>query len=210
MFFGKKERKTEKLILEHIESVGVVVSTLEQTIIDYCRDKKFKKKALEVEQGESAADSIRREIELSLYDGAFLPVQRGDYARLIEAVDKVANQCESVSKFLRLTRPELDPDSMEGAQQIMEATVRCFAHLPEMFTNFDNGREVMELAHWVEEEEQAVDQLYEKTVRRLFKSDLDLAQKLHIKLLLDRTAAITNRIEDASDRFQVIVATRPS
>lgn len=210
MFFGKKERQTEKLILDHIESVGRVVTMLEQTIQDYCEDKKFKKMAIEVEAGESVADSIRREIEMSLYDGAFMPAQRGDYTRLVESVDKVANQCEAVSKFLRLTRPELDPGSIEGVQQIMEATVRCFAHLPTMIAKFDHGREVMELAHWVEEEEQAVDEIYEKTVRKLFKSDLELAQKLHIKLFLDRVAAITNRIEDSSDRFQVIVATRPS
>ncbi len=210
MFFGKKEAKTEKLILDHIKAVGRVVTTLEGTILDYCRDKKFKKQAIEVEALESAADGIRREIEMSLYDGAFMPVQRGDYARLVESVDKVANQCEEVSQFLRLTRPELDPDSIEGLKQIVEATVRCFAHVPSMFVNFDKGREVMELAHWVEEEEQAVDEIFEKTIRKLFKSDLDLAKKLHIKLLLDRVAAVTNRIEDASDRFQVIVATRPS
>ena len=210
MFFGKKERKTEQLILDHIESVGRAVAALDVTMQDYCRDKKFKKKAIEVEDLETEADSIRREIELSLYDGAFLPVQRGDYARLVEAVDKVANQCEEVSQFLRLTRPELDAGSIEGLTQIMEATVRCFAHLPTMFAKFDQGREVVELAHWVEEEEKAVDEIFDKTTRRLFKSELDLAKKLHIKLLLDRTAAITNRIEDASDRFQVIVATRPS
>ena len=211
MFFGKKERQTEQLILDHIEAVGRVVTVLGQTIQDYCDEKKrFKKQAMEVESGESAADGIRRNIEMSLYDGAFMPAQRGDYSRLVESVDKVANQCEEVSQFLRLTRPELDPDSINGLKQIAEATVRCFAHLPTMFAKFDTGRKVMELAHQVEKEEQAVDEIFAKTVRQLFKSEMDLAHKLHIKLLLDRVAAVTNRIEDASDRFQIIVATRPS
>ena len=210
MLFGKKERQTEKLIQEHISEVGEVVSSTQAMIDAYCNDKKkFKKLADQVTAGESAADQVRRNIEMTLYEGAFMPLQRGDYARLVESVDKVANQCEAVAEFLVLTRPELDDDTRTSLREIMESTVRCYSNLPVMFEKFDKGRAVMELAHKVEKEERAVDLLFEETVRELFKSDLDLARKLHIKLLLDRTAAITNRVEDASDRFTVMVQSRP-
>ncbi len=210
MLFGKKERQTEKLIQEHIEAVGEVVESTQAMIDAYCNEKKkFKKLADEVTEGESTADQVRRNIEMTLYEGAFMPLQRGDYARLVEAVDKVANQCEAVAEFLVLTRPELDDNTRDSLREIMSATVRCYSNVPTMFDKFDKGRVVMELAHKVEEEERAVDILFEETVRKLFKSDLDLARKLHIKLMLDRAAAITNRVEDASDRFSVMVQSRP-
>jgi uncharacterized protein len=210
MLFGKKERQTETLIQDHITVVGEVVASTQQMIDAYCNDKKkFKKLADRVTEGESAADQVRRNIEMTLYEGAFMPLQRGDYARLVEAVDKVANQCEAVAEFLVLTRPELDDNTRGSLREIMDATVRCYSNIPSMFEKFHKGRVVMELAHQVEEEERAVDLLFEETVRELFKSDMDLARKLHVKLLLDRTAAITNRVEDASDRFSVMVQSRP-
>ena len=210
MLFGKKERQTEALIMEHIQAVGDVVESTQRMIDAYCNDKKkFKKFADQVVEGESTADQVRRNIEMTLYEGAFMPLQRGDYTRLVEAVDKVANQCEATAEFLVMTRPELDDHTGDSLREIMEATVLCYSYVPSMFDKFDKGRQVMELAHKVEEQERTVDLLFEETVRALFKSDLDLARKLHIKLLLDRTAAITNRVEDASDRFSVIVQSRP-
>jgi len=128
---------------------------------------------------------------------------------MVEAVDKVANQCESVAQFLLLTRPELDADTQEGLVQIMEETVRGYVHISEMCEKFDEGKRVVQLAHLVEDSEKAVDRLFATIVRKLFQSDADLAQKLHVKMLLDRAAAISNRIEDASDCFLILVSKRP-
>ena len=210
MFFGKKERQTEELIQRHFEVVGRVVILLRGAVDGYCKTcDEFDDLAKRVLAGESEADSVRRGIEGILYDGAFMPVQRGDYARMVEDVDKVANQCESVAQFLMMTRPEMDPDTKEGLCEIMDATVRCYSHIPEMFVRFDEGRKVIELSHKIEEEEQNVDDIFARVVTELFESDMDLAQKLHLKMLLDRAASISNRIEDASDRFCIIITSSP-
>jgi predicted phosphate transport protein (TIGR00153 family) len=210
LFGGKKERLTEDLIKRHIEAVGDVIQSLHQAIKDYCTDcSEFETRAREVEKFESAADDLRREIEHQLYDGAFMPVQRGDYSRMVEAVDKIANQSEAVSQFLLLTRPELDEATIEGLGEIMDATTLCYKSIPQMFEQFDRGEVVNRLAHEIEDGESKVDELFARIVRDLFASDLDLARKLHIKLLLDRAAAVSNRIEDASDCFQILVSKRP-
>ena len=210
LFGGKKERQTEKLIKRHIEVVGSVVSDVNKTILDYCDDADlFDKRAQQVVEGESEADKIRREIERNLYDGAFMPIQRGDYSWMIDRVDKIANQCEAVAQFLLLTRPQLPDDTKKGLRQIAAATVRCYSFIPQMFEQFDNGKTVLEMADHVAEEEKNVDNMFDGLVRRLFELDIDLALKIHVKMLLDRTAAISNRIEDASDRFCVMVSIRP-
>lgn len=208
-FGGKKERQTEELIKQHIVLVGKAVTALHHTAMDYCADcKEYEEHGNEVSQAESDADEARRQAEQMIYDGAFMPVQRGDYAVLMDCIDKIANQCEAVAQFMMLTCPDLTPEIKDGLVEIMEATVRCYSHIPKMFDGFENGQAVMTAAHRVEEEEQNVDKLFARIVSHLFKSDLDLAHKIHIKMLLDRSAAVSNRIEDASDRFSIMVSKR--
>jgi predicted phosphate transport protein (TIGR00153 family) len=211
LFGGKKERQVEELIHHHIERVGQVLNSMHRATGDYCAEcMEFDGLAAQVMTGETEADEIRRDIERRLYDGAFMPIERGDYSRMVEAVDKVANQCEAVAQFLLLTRPELSDETKEGLIQIMDATLRCYQHIEGMFQKFEEGKTVMELAHKVEEEERNVDSLFAKIVSNLFESDLELARKIHVKMLLDRAAAISNRIEDASDCFLIIVSKRPT
>jgi len=210
MLFGKKERHAESLMKRHIELVGEVISILNDTVRDYCADSEdFKEKAALVRIREHDADEVRREIEMTLYEGAFMPIERGDYVALVEQTDKIANQCESVADYLSLTRPELCGDTAKGLTDIVEATMRAYTQMPAMFDGFEDGRAVLAMAHEVEEEERAVDQIYARVVSDLFEADCPLSRKLHVKMLLDRAASISNRIEDASDRFCVIVAKRP-
>ncbi len=127
---------------------------------------------------------------------------------LMESIDKIANQCEAVAQFMMLTCPKLSTEVKDGLVDIIEATVRCYSHVPDMFEKFDEGMTVMKLCHRVEEEERNVDKIYAIIVSQLFKPEADLAQKLHTKMLLDRAAAVSNRVEDASDRFSIIVSKR--
>lgn len=210
LFGGKKERETEALVKRHVGTVQKVLSSLRDAAADYCSTcAEFDVLAQGVLKGESEADEIRRQIEHRLYDGAFMPIDRGDYARLVESVDKVANQCEAVAEFLLLTRPVLDDDTKQGLGSIMETTLSCYECITEMIERVGEGKRVLELAHRVEEGEQEVDEIYARTVSGLFTSDIDLARKLHVKMLLDRAAAVSNRIEDASDMFCVLVSKRP-
>ncbi len=211
MLFGrKKEQETEKTIKRHSEQVGAVVHALHKAVKDYCADcADFDTLAEKVVSGESEADEIRRKVEVLLYDGAFMPSMRGDYANLVESVDKVANQCEAVAQFLLNTRPELDKESRAGLVDIMKATVRCYDHITEMYDKFEDGMAVIDLAHKVEKKERKVDTLFAKIISRLFQAEGDLAKKILAKMLFDRAAAISNRIEDASDKFCVVVSKRP-
>jgi predicted phosphate transport protein (TIGR00153 family) len=210
LFGGKKEREAEELMRRHVEVVGRVITDLQLAIKEYCTDcVEFDDRAIQVQKGESEADDIRRDLEQRLCDGAFMPVLRGDYSHAIESIDKIANQCEAVAQYMLLTRPQLDEKAQEGLVQIMDTTVLCFRPLMEMFEQFGKGQEVIKLAHKVEEGESDVDDLFAGIVSRLFKSDLDLAVKLHVKMLLDRAAAISNRIEDASDWLLIMATKRP-
>ena len=70
-------------------------------------EKEFKDVAYKIHKTESEADTVRRKIELMLYQGAFLPIYREDYIVLLELIDKVANMAESASDFILLAKTKL-------------------------------------------------------------------------------------------------------
>jgi len=212
MLLGRKEKEVEKLIVEFFGKVKMTLPELAKMIEDYMsRDKQFKEDAYQVHIHEHEADEIRRRTLLKLYAGAFLPFYREDYIVLMSSGDEIANKAESVASYLVLTRPAIPDFLEEGVKELAAATVATFKPLEEMLIHFqDDYSKVPKLAGDVESAEQKVDRLQWEMTKSVFKSDLSLAEKLHLKAFIDQIAAISDQIEDVADRFEIMLAKRPS
>ena len=57
--------------------------------------------------------------------------------------------------------------------------------------------------------ETEADKIEWETIKTLFKSDLDLCRKLHIRELIQDIAYISDLSEDAAERLGVMVVKRP-
>jgi len=53
--------------------------------------------------------------------------------------------------------------------------------------------------------ESEIDQKEEALIRDIFSSDLPLAQKMQLETFLRRTTSISDEIEDAADRLNVLL-----
>ena len=86
----------------------------------------------------------------------------------------------------------------------------AFNPLENMFRMLEeNTKEVISLSIQVEEKEAEVDRLAFDINRAVFKSqELALAEKMLLKCLVQKVANISNKIEDVSDRFEIMVAKR--
>lgn len=212
MLLGKKEKEVEVLIVTFFEKVRETLPELARMIDDYMnKDKQFKEDAYRVHIHEHEADIIRREIMLKLYKGAFMPFYREDYLVLLSLGDEIANLAESVASYLVLTRPQI-PGFLEGGlKQLGSATIDTFQPLQEILKEFQKGGENLpRFAHSVGEMEQKVDRLQWELTKSVFKSDLPLAEKLLLKEFIDKIAAISDQIEDVSDRFEIMLAKQPA
>ena len=210
--FGKKEEAVGKLLEEHLIRVERIVQEFETMYQCYLlRDHDYKEGAGTIDRIEHEADTIRREIMLKLAGGAFLPIHREDYMRLAEHMDDVANATEEASKFLALTRPFLPDFLRDDFSAIVRETVEMIGPLRELLRGMNKKTDVVfALCEEIEQLEKSIDQREAILTKKLFKSDLRQSIKLHLKLLLDRIADVSDIIEDISDRVQVMTIKRPT
>ncbi len=214
MIFNKKEREVEEMVIGHLKVVEKILQQFKD-MIDYylerrdLEDKVFKEKARSIDNLEHQADEAKREIENRLFEGAFLPIHREDYVVLVDRIDEIANKTEDVADLMVLTRPRIPEFLVGDFRRIIEATVETFVPVMKLIQTFrEDIDRVMEDVKTISRKEQEVDQILWDMVKKLFKSDLDLCEKLHLREVMVSIADISDLIEDAADRFRMMVIKR--
>ena len=77
-------------------------------------------------EAESAADDMRREIELTLYGKALLPDSRGDVLGLLESFDRLPNMAETGLFALRCQRIQLPGDLVPLYKQLVDINLQSY------------------------------------------------------------------------------------
>ncbi len=210
MVFVKKETEVQNLIDHHFDLVGRTLNELERMVETYLKgDKAFKTCCGNIDRLEHEADQVRREIECKLYEGAFLPIYREDYIVLIEQLDQVANQAEAVSQFIVLTRPEIPDEIHDDLCRVARVTAESLKIIVGCIESVrKKPAEAFALSKQVQDKEREVDRIVWEMTKTIFKSKMKKAEKIHLKMLIDRIAAISNRIEDTTDRLATMAVKR--
>jgi predicted phosphate transport protein (TIGR00153 family) len=209
LFIHRKERHIVEDIKRHVD---LVVETVKEYIhalnlyLDGCKDesKEYTKKVHKVEE---EADSYKRKISKEMFDGAFMPSLRESLYVAIDFIDHVANEAETSGDILTLIEPEIPKEIVENIKKMSELTVQCAEKLKDgVYNLFENIDRVFEDMKEVERLEGEVDKYVWKTLETVFK-ELKI-QKFSVKLLLRefiiRLNLITNKMEDASDKIDLI------
>ncbi len=212
MIWVKKESEVIDLMLKLIRKVEECLRASMDTIQHYLKPEidKAKEMAKEADHLETETDEIRREVEGLLFSGAFLPSLRGDVHVLVEAVDKIADSAEACCDFAMGQRPEIPEDFKSDFHKIAVDSIYSYDPFKEAVENlFSEGKKVVsiirERVRDVGIRESDVDDLEWKLTRRIFTSDLPLAQKLHLQHWLQKIANISDRVEDASDCLNSLI-----
>ncbi len=207
MIFSKKEKEVKKLFLDHFEKVGESLSHLKDLIVYYLKnDKEFKNSSFRVHQSEHEADLVKRNIEKKLYEGAFMPINRSDYIILAEFVDRIANQAEITANLIVLTRPQIPDFIRDDLVNLMDKSRSAFKSLHDALELIQQDfSQVKEAAKQVIVYEEEADRIEWETVKKIFKSDLELALKLQLRELVHDIAQISDYAEDTAERFYIML-----
>lgn len=210
MFGGKKTKELHDLIENHFEIIEKVLNEFRKMLGDYLAlDKQFKEEAYQIHKMEHDADQVRHQVERKLYEGALLPIYRQDYLMLAETADKIANRAEAVGDFIVLTRPPVPEELKEEIVKLVDDTIDAFEPLKRVLDLHISDQEgVLEAANIVAERERVVDKSLWYLTKKVFKSDMQKADKLHLKQLLDLIGSISNIMEDAADQFEIMAVKR--
>ncbi|HIH72417.1 MAG: Phosphate transport system regulator PhoU like protein [Thermococcales archaeon 44_46] len=210
--FGGKENNVFATIDRHLDAVNSTIVKLRELVEAYLNGEVEGAEALmkEVEELEREADTLRREIETMLYQGAFLPVNRGDYARLSELVDSVADAAESAAHSLILAKPKVPSDLKDEILELLDYSLRTYQLLEKavkaLNTNVD---EAIEYAKKTEIAEEEADKIEYSLLRKVFESEkITTFAKIIWDKVITKIGDIADRAEDASDQVLLMALKR--
>jgi predicted phosphate transport protein (TIGR00153 family) len=212
MLFLKKQKKVQEFIVHYNEQVLICMSEFEKAVTAYIEDpdrdalhEGYKR----VHQAEGKADDIRREIEVLMYSKALFPESRGDILGLIETMDRVPNQTESVVRMIHNQHIPLPKAFAPAILSMIEASCRCIKELINAVNSlFDNFMNATVYVGKIDELESEVDHIEEDLIDQIFSSREDGFIKILLRDMVRRIANITDRAENVGDRIRIIVAKR--
>jgi len=210
--FGGKENDVFKALNDHLEVVHETLKAFRALVESYLGGKiedaeKFER---EVSELETKADRLRRSIEMMLYEGAFLPANRGDYVRLSELVDQVADAAESAAHTIILAKPRIPGELSGEFLALVDSGIDTYEKLMEAVKalNTDVDR-AMELAKQVEDAEEKADEIEYNLKKHVFESEeITTYAKIIWNQILTKIGDIADRAEDASDQVLLMSVKR--
>ncbi|WP_457753303.1 TIGR00153 family protein [Thermococcus sp.] len=210
--FGGKESNVFEAINRHLEMVGLTLEKFKGMITVYLEGNPEKAEELmrEVERYEREADTLRREIETMLYQGAFLPANRGDYVRLSELIDNTADAAESAAHVLILAKPKIPKELKEEIMQLVEASLKTYDYVRKAVEMLNEDvNEALEYAKKTEEQEENADKLEYDILKKMFESEkITTYAKLIWNQVITKIGDIADRAEDASDQVMLMAIKR--
>jgi hypothetical protein len=219
---GKREKEAVGLLKRNAGEVLDVVKKFEDMIIASFSERDIAKtEALgrKISDLETNADKSRRKFTCALQKGAFLPVFRGDLARLAEKLDDVADAAEEAMRVI-LLREKLftvlakAEKKRKSAKIIKEGLVKMAglatktvealkSAVSMMMSNVDAANKK---ANEVEELEHESDIIEQGLINDLYEHEklLDSISVMQLKEIIDGIGSISDRAEDASDTISII------
>lgn len=206
MFF-KRETKVQELIEKHLQIVGEAVNSWKEAFFCYLEENKedFQAKTSATSGLESKADGVRREAQLILYEGAYLPVFREDLLDLLELTDDIADDAEKGVNSLKIENPVILPSWSEEIKRILEKSQQAFIFFQEASDLLSKERSAaLSSTHKVQKVEKEVDGLQDDLMGRIFQSQLSLAHKLQIRDLILTIGHVSDSSENAADKVALM------
>lgn len=212
MGLWKKQKAIEALVLRHVQCVDEAIGYFLEALAAYLGEndgEKADRLALETHKAEGRADDVRREVERELLRGALLAHSRRDILEIIEGVDKLANSGEAVldyllvqqvriSEAIKPTLREMGVKSGEIFQEVKQALRLLFHDMPQ----------ALEHTKRIEGKEGEIDHLERSVIKEIFTMDLELAEKIQLRGLVEVLVEFSDRAEDLSDRIDIMIAER--
>ena len=211
MFGKKKQRKIQKLILQHAALVGEAVERYERMVAEYLAGSgEFNEESRYIDEVESEADKVRFEVEHKLFKGGLLATQREDAITMLEALDRVANKAEACGDFPSLVRPAIPTIAHEPLREIARLTVEAYRRLPPLLERIAEGDYgIREEIKTVGRTESQVDRIQLRVVRDVYElPDLDRLDKYLFLEATDRITSVSDLIENAGDALSLIAIRR--
>jgi hypothetical protein len=212
-FFWKKEDNVEKMLSRYFERSDTCFQMFEKALgvfFDIGQGETFEAAVQKAHEAESAADDMRREIELTLYGKSLLPESRGDLLGLLESFDRLPNMAETVLFALRCQRIVLPKDLAPQYKRLADINLQSY-YLCRRAVDalLSNPKITLHATKEVDEKESESDRIEREILCQIFdSSEYDTGQKLLLKDLILLFGSISDRAESVADRIGIFAIKR--
>ncbi len=205
---GRRENEIIGLSGQFFEKIDFCLGEMGKMVEAYLNnDRKLTEELYEKVDGqETEIDGLRRQISKKLFEGAFLPLLREEWLNLLETADKIADEAEASTDFLVLQKPLIPEDLKEKIKELISGVIDSFQPLRNGFSSlFKDFSTTLSYIEKVNIKETEVDKKEEELVKLIFEKDMELAQKILLRELVNKIADISDRIEDSADRLEILI-----
>ena len=202
-------RKTKELEMQIDEYLDLVVSgslVFREGLKYYLRGEMqpFEARMKQLDDMEKKADSLRRLIETRLYLQTLIPEFRGDVLGLLESSDKVLNETTETLAQFSVEMPEIPEEFRQSFIDISEASMSAVESMVmavrAYFREVEKVRDCIAKAMFYEKES---DNIGDRTKRLIFRSNLKLSHKIHLRYFTYHIESIADEAEDVCDRLSI-------
>ncbi len=207
----KKHKQIEGQIDEYLDLVIQGGLLFKQGVKFYLQGRidDFEMRLQELCHLEEKCDELRRQVETKLYLRTLIPESRGDVLGLLESTDKVVNRITETLMQLSVEIPEipddLDPlysDLSEYAIATVEGMVKAIrCYFRDLAAVRDNVTQVLFYR-------KETNKIAEKFKRAVFRRELRLSHKIHLRYFAYHVELIAEDAEDVCDRLSIATIKR--
>ena len=203
------EKQVMSLMEEHLSNVEVGLQNMLSVVESYFSGDLDSAESFtgKVHNAEETADDIRREISEMLHTGAFLPIFREDVIKLVGMMDTIIGCAQQCCRFITIQRPDVPDELKESFREVTRKSVAILSPLQESVENLSKDFDVIaEKVNEVHRLESELDHSEWELSRRIFSTDLPLANKMHLRQLVDMILDISDITEDSAEVLEALVA----
>jgi len=169
----------------------------------------FSDRIIKISKMESKADELRRLIETQLYEHTLIPEHRGDVLGILESTDNVIDTMKETLFQFDVEIPEIPDGLIKYYIDLTEMSVLSTENLViAIRAFFRDVKSVKDSLHKVIFYEKEADRIGDNLKREVFKMNLDLAHKFHLRYFALHIQNVSDRAEEVADRLAIYTIKR--
>ena len=202
-----QSKDLERQIDEFVNTVSEVGLILKRAIRHYLSNgsgNNFDEMVEQVSSMESKADKIKKKVETALYEDTLIPDARSDVLRLLEHLDEIIGLIQGNCYRFSIQKPAFPKDFHNDLINLTDVVIDSAESLCISVRSFFRDiKTVRDNAHKVTFYEKESDKQTSELQRKIFKSDLTLDQKMHLRYFVEKIDQIADQAEDIADELQI-------
>ncbi len=210
-FLFKKTKLLEAQIEEYLDCVVRGALLFRQGVKYYLENRldDFEARLKDLDNIETQGDHLRRQIETNLYEHTLIPESRGDVLGLLESTDAVLNTMAETLMQFSVEIPELLPELHQMYIELAEiSTAAVESMVLAIRSYFRDLTAVRDHINKVQFYENESDKIATKIKRIVFRKDLRLSHKIHMRYFAYHIENIADEAEDVTDRLAIATIKR--